>query len=140
MVQAGRDLTFISLSMSGCFSLGALLLLVEIYFLVYWRPFRKIKISLVFFLCINNSLLFVLFSACKRLRFARLLVCTCGISMGKTITPNTYMQKSLICTYLHHQIFFQGRFFLALQRLLSPSGVLQSKNMINYKPEKLKAT
>lgn len=43
MVQAGRDLTFISLSMSGCFSLGALLLLVEIYFLVYWRPFRKIK-------------------------------------------------------------------------------------------------
>lgn len=140
MVQAGRDLTFISLSMSGCFSLGALLLLVEIYFLVYWRPFRKIKISLVFVLCINNSLLYVLFPACKRIWFAGLLVCTCGISMGKTIIPNTYMQKSLICTYLHHQIFFQGRFFLALQRLLSPSGVLQSKNMINYKLEKLKAT
>lgn len=140
MVQAGRDLTFISLSMSGCFSLGALLLLVAIYFLVYWRPFRKIKISLVFVLCINNSLLYVLFPACKRIWFAGLLVCTCGISMGKTIIPNTYMQKSLICTYLHHQIFFQGRFFLALQRLLSPSGVLQSKNMINYKLEKLKAT
>jgi hypothetical protein len=29
MMQAGRDLKFISLSMSGCFSLGALLLLVE---------------------------------------------------------------------------------------------------------------
>lgn len=140
MVQAGRDLTFISLSMSGCFSLGALLLLVAIYFLVYWRPFRKIKISLVFVLCINNSLLYVLFPACKRIWFAGLLVCTCGISMGKTIILNTYMQKSLICTYLHHQIFFQGRFFLALQRLLSPSGVLQSKNMINYKLEKLKAT
>ncbi|XP_075674574.1 protein DETOXIFICATION 46, chloroplastic-like [Castanea sativa] len=76
---AGRDLTFISLSMSGCFSLGALLLL---------------------------------------------LVKGFGL-------PGCWFAL----------VGFQwGRFFLALQRLLSPSGVLQSKNMINYKLEKLKAT
>lgn len=32
-MQAGRDLKFISFSMSGCFSLGALALLVEINFI-----------------------------------------------------------------------------------------------------------
>lgn len=33
-MQAGRDLKFISFSMSGCFSLGALILLVEINFIL----------------------------------------------------------------------------------------------------------
>ncbi|KAA8546028.1 hypothetical protein F0562_020521 [Nyssa sinensis] len=77
---AGRDLKFISLSMSGCFSLGALLLL-----LVSSKGFG-------------------------------LPGCWCAL------------------------VGFQwARFFLSLQRLISPSGVLYSEDLTRYKLEKLKA-
>ncbi|GLU02841.1 hypothetical protein SLE2022_200760 [Rubroshorea leprosula] len=77
---AGRDLKFISLSMSGCFSLGALLLL---------------------------------------------LVSTRGYGL-----PGCW--SALVG-------FQWARFFLALRRLLSPEGLLHSKDGNKYKLEKLKA-
>jgi hypothetical protein len=86
MMQAGRDLKFISLSMSGCFSLGALLLLVERSISWFTEDpffFLKKKITSVFLLCLNIAVFFFL-SACKRIWSDRLLGCTCGISMGKT--------------------------------------------------------
>lgn len=77
---AGRDFKFISLSMSGCFSLGALLLLVA------------------------SS------------RGYGLPGCWCAL------------------------VAFQwARFCFALQRLLSPKGILSSKDTIEYKLGKLKA-
>ncbi|GAV62378.1 MatE domain-containing protein, partial [Cephalotus follicularis] len=77
---AGRDLKFISLSMSGCFSLGALLLL---------------------------------------------LVSSRGYAL-----PGCWFAL----------VGFQwARFFLALQRLLSPSGMLSAGYMSQYKLGKLKA-
>ncbi|GAV62375.1 MatE domain-containing protein [Cephalotus follicularis] len=77
---AGRDLKFVSMSMSGCFSLGALILLV-------------------------------------------------GTSRG----------YGLACCWFTLLGFQLARFFLSLQRLLSPRGILFSENLSQYKLEKLKA-
>ncbi|MBA0856357.1 hypothetical protein Goshw_027222 [Gossypium schwendimanii] len=85
---AGHDLKFVSLMMSGCFTLGAIVLL-------WW------------------------------IRFAGLLVCPHRISMGK----NQYTRFSMMDT---------ARFFLCLQRLLSPTGMLYSEESNDYKPEMLK--
>ncbi|TYJ44342.1 hypothetical protein E1A91_A03G217400v1 [Gossypium mustelinum] len=77
---AGRDLKFVSLSMSGCFSLGAVVLLL--------------------------------------------------VSSGGYGLPG--------CWYA--LLGFQwARFFLSLQRLLSPTGILHYEESNNCKPEKLKA-
>ncbi|KAF3435777.1 hypothetical protein FNV43_RR22869 [Rhamnella rubrinervis] len=77
---AGRDLKFLSLSMSGCFSLGAILLVL-------------------------------------------------ASSRGYGLS---------VCWYA--LVGFQwARFSLALRRLLSPNGILQSEDLSRYKLEKLKA-
>ena len=50
-LQAGRDLKFLSLSMSGCFSVASLVLLVQICFLLFWCPVYMFFSSQ----CINKS-------------------------------------------------------------------------------------
>ncbi|XP_002512977.2 protein DETOXIFICATION 46, chloroplastic [Ricinus communis] len=80
-LMAGRDLKFLSLSMTGCFAFGGLVLM---------------------------------------------LICSRGYGLAG-------------CWYA--LVGFQwSRFFLALQRLLSPDGVLYSEDLSRYKIEKLKAT
>ncbi|OMO74386.1 Multi antimicrobial extrusion protein [Corchorus capsularis] len=77
---AGRDLRFVSLSMSGCFSLGAVMLML--------------------------------------------------------VSSGGYGLLGLWFALLGFQ---WARFFLSLQRLLSPNGMLHSQDWSKYKPEKLKA-
>ncbi|XP_056160899.1 protein DETOXIFICATION 46, chloroplastic-like [Syzygium oleosum] len=78
---AGRDLKFISLSLSGCFSLGALLLLL--------------------------------------------------------LSSKGYGLPGCWCALVGFQ---WARFFLALQRLLSPDGILHDNDSGKYKPSNLRAT
>lgn len=143
IAQAGRDFKFISLSMSGCFSLGGLLLLVSLISLLSIYQFQ-------YFLSLALIPIFFLWPACKQQRIwsAWLLVCTSSIPMGKT---NLFIQR-LSCFQLFiyfsllllsginlQNIFSQGRFFFVLQRLLSPRGMLRSNDTTEFKLGRLKA-
>ncbi|PPS15957.1 hypothetical protein GOBAR_AA04563 [Gossypium barbadense] len=111
---AGHDLKFVSLMMSGCFTLGAIVLLVRIYLRTLSSTYSEI-------------LMFLSVSAGEQwwIWFAGLLVCPRRISMGK----NQYTRLSMMD---------MARFFLCLQRLLSPTGMLYSEESNDYKPEMLK--
>jgi hypothetical protein len=56
-LQAGRDLRFLSFSMTGCFSLGAIVLMVEFYDLVSWC-FLSVSHELLVFTYFSHFQLF----------------------------------------------------------------------------------
>ncbi|KAH7575002.1 hypothetical protein JRO89_XS02G0033700 [Xanthoceras sorbifolium] len=107
---AGRDLKFLSLSMGGCFSLGALLLLVTIYILVFghsfWCPFGHVK-------CVLSLLFFFFFF----LSYNNQLVSNRGYGL-----PGCWS------ALVGFQWVKPARFFLAVWRLLYPNSMLHSKN------------
>ncbi|MBA0586731.1 hypothetical protein Gorai_017460 [Gossypium raimondii] len=108
---AGRDLRFISLSMTGCLAFGALIPPVEIRFLWMW--------------------------------LGELLVCTYGVPMGKKTKPLLDFEIRPVVSddsNVEDSNFFQARFFLSLQRLLSPNGILYSEDLTQFELKDMKAS
>ncbi|MBA0855673.1 hypothetical protein Goshw_017182 [Gossypium schwendimanii] len=102
---AGRDLRFISLSMTGCLAFGALI-----------PPWMWL---------------------------GELLVCTYGVPMGKRTKPLLDFEIRPVVSddsNVEDSNFFQARFFLSLQRLLSPNGILYSEDLTRFELKDRKAS
>ncbi|MFQ6630285.1 hypothetical protein Gotur_007792, partial [Gossypium turneri] len=102
---AGRDLRFISLSMTGCLAFGALI-----------PPWMWL---------------------------GELLVCTDGVPMGKKTKPLLDFEIRPVVSddsNVEDSNFFQARFFLSLQRLLSPNGILYSEDLTRFELKDMKAS
>jgi hypothetical protein len=129
-MQAGRDLRFLSLSMSGCFCLNALVLLVITF---PWFTGVHSNISYQFFSNTQFTSMQILSS--------RYGLQGCWFSLAGfqwvRLGPRIYIQfHKHILTRKYY--VYQARFLAALLRLLSPNGILYSEDIIKNELQELK--
>ncbi|KAG5547837.1 hypothetical protein RHGRI_013500 [Rhododendron griersonianum] len=111
---AGRDLKFISLTMTGCFCLGSLLLLIPAQ-----QSRKPISASTS-----GGSIDYI-------------AIHDVSLSHSELVSSRGYGLQGCWCALVGFQ---WARFFLALRRLLSPDGVLYSEDLTRFSLGKLKAT
>ena len=140
-MQAGRDLKYISTTMTGCFALGGLALMV----LFLADPLPCYHVSTFF---VSPANFIIHFSVCCAQLFKAqglgLVGCWSALVGFQWVTV---FHSPSFCVFIflampnkspHHDV--QARFFLAIHRLLSARGVLFSDDLDRYRLAKLKAT
>ncbi|KAH7834382.1 hypothetical protein Vadar_015440 [Vaccinium darrowii] len=153
---AGRDLKFISLSMTACFSLGALSLMVRDYYMAPHHPFTFVSLNSRHQYALENTLQTQKFfkNVFRLVGFASLSILNeANIPTRTNMGLSHQIEDTSMCNFLGLRycsgiglagcwcalVGFQwSRFFIALRRLLSPDGILYSEDLSRHQIGKLR--